>query len=516
MNKISWLDKISSLAKENTILFILIYLAILGILDSSLKMLLGTDLNISLSYFYLNLLSFSILYFFMLAIIHSLSDNGSISKSVISLSLIFWLIAISPLITCLLGGTISYLNLMGLSSMIELLLFNNDINNGLLVIYLLISLNGTFIVKKSNKGNLSSPISCLSGIFFSFIGFIGIFSQYNITGIKSTDFSSLVYDKHLGLLLLILLIQLSVIILMIMFVWKEDLLKNFIFNLKIFRTLHFISMTVIGFVVLSQVNNYTVEITNLWNLIFIFLPAVCMIFTWQFTATVNDIYDVDIDRVVHPDRPLVTGKIDPTTYRNIAVAFAVTSSLISLYLGIFMLLLNLTFVLAAILYSKPPIRLKERVYGYVCVGYASVVAFFFGMYSYIYWSISIENSRWFLFRGVPFYDEVASISLIIFVALSVSPYINALSDYDGDKESGVKNIYTIYGREKGKKVVTVLIVFLFLSPLFLFPNLFDLIIFIPFSLISAYTYYVYEDHRPIFILYFVIVLYSVMRYTSFF
>ncbi len=516
MNKITWLDKISSLAKENIILFIFIYLVFLGILDSSFKMLLGTDLNIFLSYFYLNILAFSILYFFMLAIVHSLSDNRSISESVISLSLIFWLIAISPLITCLIGGNISYLNLMGSSSMMELLLFNNDINNGLLVIYLLISLNGILIVKKSNKSNLGNSISGLSGMFFSFIGFIGIFSQYNITGIKSTDFSSIVYDKHLGLLLLILLIQLSVIILMIMFVWKKRLLKHFIFNLKIFRTLHFISMTFIGFVVLSQVNNHTVDITNLWNLIFIFLPALCMIFTWQFTAMVNDIYDIDIDRVVHPDRPLVAGKIEPTTYKNIAVAFAVTSTLISLYLGIFMFLLNSTFVLAAVLYSRPPIRLKERVYGYVCVGYASVVAFFFGMYSYIYWSISIEISRWFLFRGVPFYDELASISLIIFVALSVSPYINALSDYEGDKESGVNNIYTIYGREKGKKIVTILIVFLFLSPLFLFPNLFDLIVFIPLSLISAYIYYIYEDHRPIFVLYFIIVLYSVMRYTGFF
>jgi len=240
-----------------------------------------------------------------------------------------------------------------------------------------------------------------------------------------------------------------------------------------------------------------------------------MVLTWQFSAMINDIYDTDIDKFVHPDRPLVTGEIDVKIYRNTAVAFAILSLLISLYFGVLLMLLNLTFLIAALLYSIPPIRLKDRAYGYVCVGYASVVALIHGGYSPISWSLAIEQGRYFLFEGLPIYDDLLSVSLIIFLALSISPYINALSDYEGDKRSGVRNIYTIYGREKGKKIMTVLVVVLFLSPISLLQGTLDLIIMIPISLIAAYVFYVHEDHRPIFGMYFLVILYSMVRYIGY-
>lgn len=293
------------------------------------------------------------------------------------------------------------------------------------------------------------------------------------------------------------------------------MLKNYISNIKGFRSLHFVFMTAVGFIVLSQLDGYIFEFADPINLAFFVLPPSCMVLTWQFTAMINDIYDVEIDRVAHPDRPLVTGEISLSMYRNTAIVFAVSSLLISLYFGFLLALLNLTFIVAALMYSIDPIRLKERVYGYVCVGYASVVAFLFGFYSHILFSLSIEQGELFMLEGVPIFRDVISISLIIFVALSISPYINALSDYEADKKSGIENIYTLYGKEKGKKIVTVLIVFLFLSPLSLFYELLDLAILLLFSLSAAYIYYSLEDHRPIFLLYFMVIIYSILRYAVF-
>ncbi len=312
------------------------------------------------------------------------------------------------------------------------------------------------------------------------------------------------------------MLQLFVVVSISMFVWKRDVLRAFISNVKVFRSLHFVAITAIGFIVLSQVEPKAFEVSGLFDLPLLVLPPLCMFLTWQFTAMVNDIYDVEIDQMVHPDRPLVTGRIGPSIYRNAAVVFAVLSILISLYLGLLLALLNLSFTAAAMMYSKPPIRLKERVYGYVCVGYASVVSFYFGVYSHISWTLSVQRGRWFLFEGLPFYREVVSISLIIFAALSIAPYINALSDYEGDKKSDVTNIYMICGRPKGKKIVSVLIVFLFTSPLLLFYSVLDLIILIPVSLFAAYIFYVHEDHRPIFSLYFLVIVYSILRYTGLF
>ncbi|MFW6041201.1 MAG: UbiA family prenyltransferase [Thermoplasmatota archaeon] len=431
------------------------------------------------------------------------------------LSSIFWLLAVAPVITCTIDGNISYLNLMSWSSMKESLLFGNEVNNGLLLTYFIIMLlMGILIIENSRKDKLKSSTSGLFGALLSFVSVLFIFSQYNITGIRGTDLSSIAYHRHLGTLLLILLIQLFLVVIIFSLIWKKEMLKNYISNMKVFRSLHFVAMTAVGFIVLSQLDGYIFEFTDPVNLTFFVLPPLCVVLTWQFTAMVNDMYDIEIDRVAHPERPLVAGEISFLTYRNTAIVFAVLSLLISLYLGFLLALLNLTFIVAAMMYSINPIRLKERVYGYVCVGYASVVAFHFGVYSHILWSLSVKEGRWFFLEGVPIFSDVVSISLIIFVALSISPYINALSDYEADKKSGVKNIYTIYGREKGKKIVTVLIVFLFLSPLSLFYDLLDLALFIPLSLTAAYIYYTFEDHRPIFILYFMIILYSVLRYTG--
>jgi len=496
-------------------LFILSYLLFLGLLDSLLKTFLGSDLDIYLSYFYLNLLAFAILFFLFLWIIHFFSDNNSLRKSILRLSSIFWLVAIAPLITVILDGTILHLNIMGWSTMFEILSFGTDLNIGLVIIYPIILLMGTWIGIYSDGNMFRRSIYGILGAISSLIAFSVVISQFNITGIKGIESSSLLYHQHLNILFLILLTQLLVVVFLFIFFWKRNLFKNYVSNMKVFRSIHFTAMTIVGFVVLSQLDQNYFSFSDRMNISILVLAPLCMVLTWQFTAMVNDIYDIEIDRIVHPDRPLVTGEINLRTYRNTAIIFAVLSLLISLYFGIILMLLNLTFMIAALLYSIPPVRLKERAYGYICVGYASVVALLFGVYSPIVWSLSIEQGRLFLLENIPVFSEVFSISLIIFLALSISPYINALSDYEGDKKSGVKNIYTIYGRENGKKIMTILVVVLFLSPVSLLQGTIDLIIMIPISIIAAYIFYVYEDHRPIFGMYFLVILYSILRYIGY-
>ncbi|MEF8836064.1 MAG: UbiA family prenyltransferase [Candidatus Thermoplasmatota archaeon] len=509
------LEKAKSFGEKNTVLFLVSYLLFVSSLDCGLKVLLGNDLNLSLSYFYLNTLVFAILFFLLLGIIHSFSDNKSISRSILNLSSIFWLFALAPIITVIFDGTISYLNMMDWSRTLEVLSIGTEMNVGLMIIYPIIFLIGIQIGRYLETSLLKKSAYSISGAILSFMAFVVVFSQLNITWIEGTEFSSFAFHQDLALLFLLFFIQLSVVVSIILSLWKRNLFKNYVSNMKIFRSLHFAVMTIIGFVVLYRLDHNTFTFTDRMNIPILVLAPLCMILTWQFTAMINDIFDKGIDKVVHPDRPLVTGEIDLSTYRNTAITFAFLSLLISLYFGVLLTLLNMTFIIAALLYSIPPVRLKERAYGYICVGYASVIALLFGIYSPIAWSVSIEEGRLFLLEGLPFFDDVLPISLIIFLALSISPYINALSDYEGDKRSGVKNIYTIYGRDKGKKIMTVLIVVLFLSPIALLQGTLDLIIIIPISLIAAYVFYVHEDHRPIFGMYFLVILYSIIRYIGY-
>ncbi|MFW6141788.1 MAG: UbiA family prenyltransferase [Candidatus Saliniplasma sp.] len=244
---------------------------------------------------------------------------------------------------------------------------------------------------------------------------------------------------------------------------------------------------------------------------YLFLPAMCMAQTWQFTAMINDYYDIEIDRIVHPERPLASGKISAWRYLQLAIMISLISLLLSILLGFLIFILNISFVIAALLYSIPPIRLKNRVFGYICVGWASVVAFLSGVYSPVFWKEGIPWSSPTVSRAIPFYPDLAVISMILFSVLSISPYINAISDYKGDKKGGVKSIYMIYGLERGKKIVSVLILVLFLTPLLLIHSMWDMIIMVSTSFFSVFIFYKFERYQVIFGIYFLVLIYILTR-----
>ncbi len=506
-----FVEKIVLYFKENILLFILFFLLSISLFDTLFKLLIDRGLRVSLSYFYLNSLSFGMLFFLFLFLLHIFSEQRSIKGSVIKLSSIFWLFCLSPILTMVFGGEISHLNIMRWSDIVEFFLFANDLNTGLIIIFLVSGLLGVIIARDNENDHLERVFSSVGGVLLSIICFV-LFFQLGLTGIQNSDISSVNYNKHLGLLLSIYLVQLMIVISAFATFLDKKRMKKYLSNMKLFRSLHFAMMVLIGLVVLSRSPYRPFNVFDQTNITFFFLAPLMMVFTWQFTAMVNDIYDREIDRLAHPERPLITGEIRVKNYKNIAICFAVVSLLISFYFGILLMLLNLSFIIAAILYSVPPIRLKERIFAYLCVGYASAVAFLSGFYSPVMWSLIVEHSRFVSLENIPVPREVLSISLIIFMTLSVSPYINALSDFEGDKRAGVKNIYTIYGREKGKKIVGALVVLLFLSPLSLFPTTIDLLLMLPLSLVAFYFYYVLEEHRFIFILYFLIIIFYLTRY----
>ncbi len=90
--------------------------------------------------------------------------------------------------------------------------------------------------------------------------------------------------------------------------------------------------------------------------------------------------------------------------------------------------------------------------------------------------------------------------------------INAINDYEGDKKAGVNNVYTVYGFEKGKKIVSVLIIFLFMTPLLIFRGITDIMIIGPSALISSIVFYKFENYKFVLGLYFLILLYILIRF----
>ncbi|MGM0406261.1 MAG: hypothetical protein ACQEQM_09000, partial [Thermoplasmatota archaeon] len=84
-----------------------------------------------------------------------------------------------------------------------------------------------------------------------------------------------------------------------------------------------------------------------------------------------------------------------------------------------------------------------------------------------------------------------------------------------DKKGGVKSIYTIYGLEKGKKIVSILILFLFLSPLLLFNSTVDILMLLSTSMASVLIFYLFEKYQAIFGIYFLVLIYVLARFLEF-
>ncbi len=495
--------------------FIATYIILISIIEHVLKWMLETSINISHVYFLINTLVLTILFATFVLIFCIFSIDKSLRDSVRHVSSIFWLFVLSPIITFGVGGTISALNIVGLNDMLNILLFRTDTNIGLIIIYPIVLGFAVKIFKDQNTSVFKNTLRSVLFLVFSLSAYLLLYSQMSLPLFDRICGDNLVYYLHVNFLFCFLLFELVLTMLLTLFIFKKKILLALFSSIKPFRTLHFMVMTVIGFVILSQMDNYGQNFLDILNIPFILLAPICMVFTWQFTTMLNDIYDRDIDRLVHPKRPLVRKKISLQNYWNLAIAFAMGSLYISLLFGLPLMLLNFTFMIAAIMYSIPPVRLKERIYGYVCVGYASVVAFLFGVYSFLIWKISIQLGIISAFRHIPIFVDVFSISLIIFIVLSIAPYINALPDYEGDKKSGVKSIYTIYGLEKGKNIVTVLIILLFLSPLSLIHQPIDFLVIVPASLIAGWIFYAYEKHRQIFMLYFMVLVFVLLRYIEY-
>lgn len=511
---------------------IFVYISALGAVEYLFRDLLVDRFHLSIEILYLNILFTSLFFLSLLLVLYLISPNTGLSKLSKALCSVYWLKPLAPLITFLFYSNIQpYSYIPTLQFFDSMLFMNIDYVGEIFIIYLFTFFILIYSYKKAievysrKKILLNTGLAIISIFLLAFLIFstrrvylvglenldIKVYESLSFNA-RSVDFNLLLNQVYHLKILLFIFENLVLLIIISMLGWKDKFISLFK-NIKPYRTLHFSSMVVVGVVVVHKVDpQFALEPLYILNFPFVALAILCMILTWQFTAMLNDIYDIEIDKIVHPERPLTKGVIGTGLYLEICITLGLLSLCISLLLGLPLFLLNLTFMAAAVMYSAPPIRLKDRIYGYVCVGYASVVSFLFGVYSPMNWRLGLNLDSPTISRTIIFYPQIFNISILLFILLSISPLINAISDYEGDKKSGANSIYTVYGFERGKKIVSVLVVFLFLSPLLIFQRYIDFIVLISISLNAALVFYLYEKYKLVFGLYFIVLIYGIIRF----
>lgn len=270
---------------------------------------------------------------------------------------------------------------------------------------------------------------------------------------------------------------------------KEDII-SFLKNLRLLPTSSFMLMYFFGWYF-----SYNFILLNL------ILGLVSIFFTWQFCISLNDIFDIEIDRISNPDRPYVKGLIERKKYIIISIIIAVISIILILFVDIISTIFIICFLILGYIYSAPPFRLRRYLIGTLFIGAASALSYFSGIFSGVY------SLSWYQIM----------IGVLIFVALSMGTVVKDYKDYQGDKNQDIDTIFTKYGLNKGIKIATVLLVITFLLPFLLIYHIIDFIVILPITILVAVLFNYKKIKRKMqitMIFFFTEILYVFLRITN--
>lgn len=228
----------------------------------------------------------------------------------------------------------------------------------------------------------------------------------------------------------------------------------------------------------------------------VFLSAIAIALAWVYAAAVNDIYDIRIDRVSNKRRPLPRGTLSMEQLKTFAILSALASLLISIPLGIYHFAIVSGCLLLGTIYSAPPLRLRKRLLWSPCtIGAGAVLASLIGLVC-VKITFSFEN----VVGGI-----------LIFWAFSTASCAKDLSDYEGDKKAGVRTVFTVFGLKRGTRITQLLLFTAFLSPLILFHQLVDIVVFLSFATSMALLFGRFKKYNLVLLLYFITLVYCGCR-----
>lgn len=158
----------------------------------------------------------------------------------------------------------------------------------------------------------------------------------------------------------------------------------------------------------------------------------------SYSMVVNDRYDIEVDRINSPNRPIASGRISAqtaTVYAAILLTLGVVSSLM---ISIENLLIALIFASIAWAYSYWGKR--RGLLGNMMVATSLAIP-------YIYGGVSVEE----VWSRLPWF-----LALTSFLAATGREVVKTISDVEGDEVRGIRSVARVYGPHTAAKVSAIL------------------------------------------------------------
>uniref|UniRef100_A0A832D1S3 Uncharacterized protein n=1 Tax=Ignavibacterium album TaxID=591197 RepID=A0A832D1S3_9BACT len=160
---------------------------------------------------------------------------------------------------------------------------------------------------------------------------------------------------------------------------------------------------------------------------------------------INDLFDIELDKIAHPDRPLANGNLKIIEAKIIYIVLIIITISISLILNLQLLIITL-FALT-LLYFYSFLLKKIPLFGNTVIAFLTALAFLFG-------GIAVDNISG---AVIP--------AIFAFLINLIRELVKDAEDYEGDKIYNVNTIPIKYGMQRTKQIVltisVILIVFTF-------------------------------------------------------
>jgi len=176
---------------------------------------------------------------------------------------------------------------------------------------------------------------------------------------------------------------------------------------------------------------------------FLLLFGSAVLFSMINTASnaYNQVYDADNDMVNKPARPIPAGIITKNEALYFSIFLYLLAFLVAFFIGTFFFIFTSLFILITLLYSAPPIRLKDKLW----VANISIA---------VARSWLLLLAGWSIFPGAdPFAPSIWFVGFILFVFLLGTASTKDFTDMEGDRKFGARTLPVVYGPAKSARII---------------------------------------------------------------
>lgn len=207
-------------------------------------------------------------------------------------------------------------------------------------------------------------------------------------------------------------------------------MKRFFSYIKIIRPLNCLITALVVIVggIISSVGN---SINS--NLV---LAALAAALTAASGNIINDLYDIEIDKIVHPNRPLAKGELKIVEVRIFYVCLILSALALSFTLDYILFAVTILAILLLFFYSE--ILKKIPLFGNVVVALLTALAFLYG-------GIAVQNI-----------SGAVLPAIFAFLINLIRELVKDAEDYEGDKKNNVITFPIKFGIQRTKQLVMVL------------------------------------------------------------